>query len=412
MSLKVAYLAPELPSLSTTFIYNEILQLMAFDVEVIPFSVHIPFTQVNDDRLAEIKRNVTTIYSASKLDVIKEHFYFLTKSPRKYLQTLIFLLADISETGILKRNSAGLVYRFFYSVYLAKKLLDSNAQHLHVHFAHVPTDLAMYACSLIGIEYSVTAHANDLFDQAWLLKTKVERSGFFVTISEYNKNYLISLGADSDKLKVIRCGVPEEMLNYPTVLNRPKNVVGLVSRLVEKKGIETLIKAMSILNLSGVDFSLIIHGEGPLKAELMNLSRSEGIEDKVEFRGEISHSKVPDFIRSLSVFVLPCRRDKKGDIDGIPVVLMESMALRVPVVSTMVSGIPELIEDGKTGLLCQPEDHKALANKIKVVFEGNLDIDMLLDNAKAKIRNEYLISTNTHRLHNFMIDFFEKLSRK
>ncbi|THK41158.1 hypothetical protein E8Q33_10230 [Methylophaga sp. SB9B] len=172
MSLKVAYLAPELPSLSTTFIYNEILQLTAFDVEVIPFSVHVPFTQVNDDRLAEIKRNVTNIYPASKLDVIKEHFYFLTKSPRKYLQTLVFLLKDISETGLLKRNSAGLVYRFFYSVYLAKKLLDSKAQHLHVHFAHVPTDLVMYACSLIGIEYSVTAHANDLFDQACYLKQR------------------------------------------------------------------------------------------------------------------------------------------------------------------------------------------------------------------------------------------------
>ena len=412
MSLKVAYLAPELPSLSTTFIYNEVLQLMTHGVEIIPFSVHVPYTNVDDERLAQIKRSVTNVYTASKLEVIKNHFYFFTKSPPNYLKALTLLFKDIRETGLLKRNSAGLAYRFFYSTFLARKLRDAKVEHLHVHFAHVPTDLAMYACSLINIDFSVTAHANDLFDQAWLLKTKVERSSFFVTISEYNRNFLISLGADSNKIKVIRCGVSENMLGYPLMNQRPKNVVGLVSRLVEKKGVETLIKAMSILNSSDMDFSVVIHGEGPLKAELINLTNSEGLNNKVEFRGEISHTQVPDFIRSLSAFVLPCKIDQKGDVDGIPVVLMESMALGVPVISTTVSGIPELIKDGETGFLCEAEDYQTLATKLKIVFDNNTNIDDLIYKAKEKIRNEYLISHNTQILYSCMMNSFKKSSRK
>lgn len=412
MSLKVAYLAPELPSLSTTFIYNEILQLTAFDVEVIPFSVHVPYTQVNDERLTEIKRKVTNIYPASKFDVIKNHFYFLTTSPKKYLRTVAFLLKDINKTGLLKRNSAGLIYRFFYSAYLAKKMLDSHVKHLHVHFAHVPTDLAMYACSLIGIEYSVTAHANDLFDQAWLLKTKVERAGFFVTISEYNKNFLVGLGADSNKINVIRCGVSEELISYPFHPPQKNNVVGLVSRLVEKKGVETLIKAMSVLNSLNVDFSVVIHGDGPLKTELMNLTKAEGLEQKIEFLGEISHSDVPKFIRSLSVFVLPCKVDKKGDVDGIPVVLMESMALGVPVISTKVSGIPELIEDGVSGYLFEPDDYQNLSLKINKVFETGIEMERLLEKAKQKVKNEYLISHNAQLLYDCIVRSVEKSSGK
>ncbi|THK41157.1 glycosyltransferase [Methylophaga sp. SB9B] len=173
----------------------------------------------------------------------------------------------------------------------------------------------------------------------------------------------------------------------------------MVSRLVEKKGVETLIKAMGILNSKDVDFSVIIYGDGPLKTDLINLTKAEGLDKKIEFRGEISHSEVPKFISSLSVFVLPCKVDKKGDVDGIPVVLMESMALGVPVISTTVSGIPELIEDGVSGYLCEPDDYQNLSLKINKVFQTGTEMNSLLDSAKQKVKNEYLISHNAQLLY-------------
>jgi glycosyltransferase involved in cell wall biosynthesis len=152
------------------------------------------------------------------------------------------------------------------------------------------------------------------------------------------------------------------------------------------------------LSKEGFDFALEIAGDGPLMGELKKLALEQDISSKVVFMGPMPHDKVFEWFQSLDIFVLACKRDRNGDQDGIPVVLMEAMAVRIPVVSTYISGIPELIKDNVSGLLAQPNDAASLADKIRSVLENPSRVDSLTEAAKERIREEFDVQVNTERL--------------
>lgn len=403
--MKIAYLAPEIPALSATFVYKEILALQQLNVDVRCFSVHSPDSVASGVELAALKESVSTLYNSSKVTVIKAHFSHILKAPIIYLCTLNKLISDVFSVGLFSRNALGLVFRFFYAGYLAKQLTDQECQHLHIHFAHVPTDIGMYAASLAKIPFSVTAHANDIFERGWLLKEKVERCAFFATISEFNRRYLLGLDVDANKLKIVRCGVDAGQFSTRKNFVSAKRVkIGTVGRLVEKKGVDTLIKAMALIKQQGLDCDLLIAGSGPLSSELNQLVEQLKLSaTEVQFLGAMPHTEVAGFITSLDVFVLPCKQDSNGDMDGVPVVLMEAMLSGVPVISTELSGIPELIINEQTGLLVQPNDDKALANAVvQVLSDKDLRVEM---QAKAidKVNHEFSLLGNAEKLKNLFV---------
>jgi len=295
------------------------------------------------------------------------------------------------------------VYRFVYAGVFADALLRHRCQHIHVHFAHIPTDIAMYASKMSNIGFSVTSHANDLFERGWLLKEKVERSCFFGTISEFNQRFLAEQGVNMDKVKVIRCGV--DLTQFKTrrwrVLSQPVQV-GVLGRLVEKKGIDVLIRSVALLKDNGIDISLTIAGNGPLESELRALVTTLDLEEQTSFLGALPHNEVSEYIKSLDVFALPCKRDSYGDMDGIPVVLMEAMLAGVPVISTRISGIPELIVDGETGHCIQASDENALANAIdKIIAEQN-DTKQMVKQAVFWVKESFSLAGNAGQLNNFI----------
>jgi len=170
--------------------------------------------------------------------------------------------------------------------------------------------------------------------------------------------------------------------------------------LVEKKGIDTLIEAISILNEQDQKLALSIAGSGPLMDELTNLVQQRRLTQvEVKFLGAIPHTQVADFIESLDVFVLPCKQDKNGDMDGIPVVLMEAMLSAVPVISTEISGIPELVIDKETGLLVEPNNAQALAEAILTISSDVSLRESMMKHAVAKVENEFSLQGNTKKLH-------------
>ena len=278
-------------------------------------------------------------------------------------------------------------------------LRNNNIDHIHSNFAHIPTDIAMYAAALYGVTFSFISHANDLFERGWLLKEKVSRAKFAVTISAYNKQFLIDKGADENKINVIHCGVDtasfsereEKKLSNPPIL-------GSLGRMVEKKGFDVLISACDILKREGVAFKLQIAGGGPLKNELEDLAHNLNVMDNIDFMDSISHEDVPKWIKSLDMFVLPCKKDKHGDMDGIPVVLMESMLSGVPVITTRISGIPDLVIDELTGLLCESNNPESLSKKIKSLIIDNKLRNILIENAIAKVKGEFELSCNVKQL--------------
>ena len=399
-ALRVAYLAPEIPALSATFVYNEILELTKKGVKVKPFSVHRPSHIASESSLTDLKNDVFHLYEVSKGHVLLDSLTMLVTHPAGYFKAASRLMLDIWHQGLISRSAIGLTYRFFYAATLAKQLKKANIQHLHVHFAHIPTDIAMYAAPMANIGFSVQAHANDLFERGWLLKQKVSRSAFFATISEFNQRFLEKLQAEPRKIKIVRCGVDQNW--QPPVKSSQNNkifTIGTVGRLVEKKGIDTLIDATAILIKQGHVIRLKIAGSGPLENSLkLQLDNLALLETLVEFVGALPHDEVASFITGLDLFVLPCKEDRQGDMDGIPVVLMEAMLCEVPVISTELSGIPELVINQVSGLTITPGNAAELSKAIIQIINSPDTAKQLVSGGKQRVNDEFLLAANVSKL--------------
>ena len=393
--LKIAYLAPEIPALSATFVYNEILGLEKSGYRVVPLSVHLPHSPAEGDALGDLGSRTKYLYRTPKSKVLRDNLYLLARRPVRYLRVLASAVGDAGRVGLFNRVGLGLLYRFFVAAGVARILLDENCTHLHVHFAHIPTDIAMYAAGISAIPFSFTAHANDLFERGWLLEQKVRRAKFAVTISEHNRQFLIEKGCPENKIHVVRCGVdPAAFAAGHAPPSNPIPKMGTLGRLVEKKGIDDLIRACQMLKDRNLAFDLEIAGDGPLQSELQALVSDGDLAEQVHFTGPLAHDQVPRWLQGLDMFVLACKKDRNGDMDGIPVVLMEAMLAGVPVISCRISGIPELIEDGQSGLLAEPENPAELAGAIaRLLSDDNLRDDFRT-NAMATVQAEFELSKN------------------
>lgn len=409
--MKIAYLAPEIPALSATFVYNEMLALQKLGDEVESFSVHKPASMATEPAVKALAANTVVLYQVPLWAAVISMLKMLVQSPGNFLQALRWLAVDLRVVGIFSRNAAGLIYRFIYGAELAARLKQSHVEHLHIHFAHVPTDIGMYAAGMAGINFSLTAHANDIFERGWLLKQKAERSAFFATISEFNRQYLLGLGLPEDKLKIIRCGVSRDWRQAAQEGTDKPFTIGVVARFVEKKGLDILLLAAAQLKKQGRKFRLHIVGNGPLKASLEQLARDLQMDNEdLQFCGALAHDEVAQFLTTLDAFVLPCRKDSNGDMDGIPVVLMEAMLAEVSVVSTNISGIPELIIDGKTGLLPEAEDVEGIVHAIDLLMTEPGLVEQMKLNAARHVCEEFSLETNADRLRKLYLGSIDRTS--
>ncbi|WP_269518241.1 glycosyltransferase [Alteromonas sp. BMJM2] len=394
----VAYLAPQLTALEATFIYEEIAAVEKCGINVVPFSVNRPlaYLEGNDSLL----RRTRYLYDTNKLLIILLGLFALLFSGKRGLKALRYLRHDIKKVGIFSKNAAKLTFQFFAGAMLSKQLKSSSCNHLHIHFAHVATQIGMYAATMAAIPFTVMAHANDIFERGLLLKEKADRSKKLFTISDYNKQYLKSKEVNCSSIAIIRCGVDELEFNFKEFDASEVVRLGTLGRLVEKKGVEDLLLAVKTLISKGVRVSLSVGGDGPMLDELKTKAKSLQIENDVHFEGAIPRCVLNEWMQKVDVFVLACKKDRNGDQDGIPVVLMEAMMRSVPVISTSLSGIPELIIDNKTGLLAEPNSPLDLASKIETLIV-DANIGSIVENAHNFTTKEFGRRVNTQRLISF-----------
>jgi len=404
----IAYLAPEIPGPSSTFVYNEIFSLEnKQNLRVEPFSVHRPeLTDKASREVKELGSRTGYLYERSLSQILGVNIRFLLKYPFGFSRALLLSTYDALKSLRSPKLSAGICYRFLVGIDLAWQLKEKSVEHLHIHFAHVPTDIGMYASLASGIPFSVTSHANDIFERGWLIKEKVARSSFFATISEFNIGWLKRYGVDSNKLKVIRCGVDSAL--FSPRAKKPKSspvVFGFLGRLVEKKGASVLIAAcQQLTKLSTQPFSVELVGEGPLGNELRKQSKELDLDNHVTFLGALPHSDISSWLSGLDYFVLPCVRDSKGDMDGIPVALMEAMLSGVPVISTDVSGVPELVIANETGLVTKAFNQEHLASTMRQAIEEPLDkVDVRSVAAAKLVCSEYDLHNNAKKLADLIL---------
>jgi glycosyltransferase involved in cell wall biosynthesis len=289
---------------------------------------------------------------------------------------------------------------------LAPELEKRRVGHLHAHFTINAATMALVLARLLDISFSFTAH-NIFFTDRVLLKLKVREARFIVVISEFSRQFLDRLAPDGqDKMHVVHCGVsPEDFA--PDV--QPENQVPqllFVAQLAERKGAQVLIEACEILAERGVPFQCAIVGGGAEQEvlRLKQLVESLALQDAVDLTGSVPQEHLMGYLRRADVFVLPCITASNGDMDGVPVALMEAMAMGIPTVSTYVSGIPELIENEESGLLVPEKDPEALADALqRLLRDGDLR-ERLARNGRRQVQAEFNIHSNAAR----MADLFQR----
>ncbi len=352
--MRIAYLVSRFPAISHTFILREVLALRRLGVEIETFSI-----RRTDPRelLSAADREAfaatDAIVAPRPLALATAHATALLSRPLRYATTLLLALR-LSPPGL-----KGLVWQLFYfveAIVLWHRCVQREVHHVHAHFANVATDVALLAAEFGGERWSwsFTMHGSaEFYDVArHRLPEKVERADFVVCISHFCRSQLMGFVTESHwpKLRVVRCGVDADA--FSPVGGReersgPTRVLH-VGRLVQVKGQAILLEALAELVRSGLDITATLVGDGPKRAELERLATELGIAGRVTFTGSVGQDQIRSYYAAADIFCLP------SFAEGVPVVLMEAMASGLPVIGTRVTGVPELVEHGVSGLLATP----------------------------------------------------------
>jgi len=289
---------------------------------------------------------------------------------------------------------------------LARTLSNLGVVRIHAHFAKEAALLGCLLAEELGIPFSVTTHANDIFvpRDVRSLEEILEKATPTFTISSFNQSFLESRFGNrlTRRLRVTHLGVDLSSLpSPPPVSPTGRNLVCAASGLVQKKGIPVLLGACRILRDRKVDFRCTVFGADPSGTELRRL-RGEvsalALEPHVSLPGAVPSSLLLDAVAEASIFVLPCVRAPNGDMDGIPVSLMEAMALGTPVLSTPISGIPELVTDGRDGLLVAEGSAEELANGIEDLLDHPDKRTRMGLEARATVEARFTIQDHVDRM--------------
>ncbi|WP_152352535.1 glycosyltransferase family 4 protein [Brachybacterium subflavum] len=357
---RIGYVMKMYPRFSETFILTEMLELEARGADLEVFSLRLPVDGRFHPDLAHLRAPVQYLHPGT---LRAEHLW----------QALRDHLADLGPVGPedLVDLAAASPREAAQALDLARAARARGITHLHAHFASTATTVARLAARLAGITYSFTAHAKDIFHEevdAADLRAKLAGAAAAITVSDFNLAHLReSFGEDARAVRRIHNGIALERFPFRGAradAGEPAHVVA-VGRLVEKKGFDVLVEAASILRARGVDLAVDIAGAGPLEADLGAQILAAGLEDRVRLLGPLPQDRMRDLVRTASVFAAPCRVGSDGNRDGLPTVLLEAMALGTPCVSTPVTGIPEAIRDGSTGLLVPEDDAPALSDALE-----------------------------------------------
>jgi len=394
MTPRVLYFTSLFPCWSETFIVREIAELIRMGVEVRIVSLKHPSEQmVQSDAQALLDR---VVYPARGPKAALGALAECLRHPLREAAALLELARGLGGHPSALAKSVVVWWR---TLALLPVLRAIDPDHLHAHWATYPSTSAMLASRRLGKPYSFTAHAHDIFLEDHLLAAKMRSAAFGVTISEFNRQFLAKKVSPValECLRIVHCGVvPASFAFAPD--GREPGLIMAVGRLDEIKGFRHLIDACQLLASRSVRFQCNIIGEGPLRAELQQRIDAAGLGERVTLLGARKQEEVRGWLARAGMFVLPSVVTSRGDRDGIPVALMEAMAVGLPVVSTRVSGIPELIEHGRSGLLAEPGDAQGLAHCVEQLLSDPLAGREMALRARQKVEREFDVATEARKL--------------
>jgi glycosyltransferase involved in cell wall biosynthesis len=291
--------------------------------------------------------------------------------------------------------------RLYQAVYVGLRLQQNGLGHVHAHFAGMAARTAFWIKEFFGIPFSFTAHANDIFaprDFAISLSKIIESAAAIVTVSDYSANFLKErFPAEAAKIHRIYNGV-ELSCFHPTNFGGGIPSIISIGRLIEKKGFADLISACGLLKARGRDFVCEIIGEGPLEAELKSQIARENLGSRVKLTGSQTQEQIKLRLAQATIFVLPCRREKEGGMDNLPTVIMEAMAAGLPVISTPLAGVPEMVVHDVTGELAPEKDPKAICAAMERLISDPIRARRMGDRGREIAREKFSIEISARQL--------------
>jgi colanic acid/amylovoran biosynthesis glycosyltransferase len=397
-NVEVAYVLKVFPRFSQTFVLSEILAHEEAGLPLNIFSMRLSDDTRFHESLAQVQSPVTHILkpNGKAYDFVDE------------LRATYEVMPAVMD--VVARNPWVAAGDMQQAMALARTVRERGIRHLHAHFGTIATTVSRLAAAMAGITYSFTAHAKDIFHESVRpedFSSKLEDAAAIVTVSNYNLDYLSSRHPSiAGRLVHINNGLDLEQFPYSDPSDRQPLVLG-VGRFVEKKGFTYLIEACAEIRdrLPGVRCEII--GVGVLEDELRAQIDRLGLRDSVILPGPQPQGEVRAKLRQASVLAAPCVLASDGDRDGLPTVLLEAMAMGTPVVSTDVTGIPEVLEDGVTGLEVPQEDPVALAAACLRLLEDAELRTSLSVNARQLIEDRFDIRQNSRELR----DLFARILR-
>jgi glycosyltransferase involved in cell wall biosynthesis len=355
------------PRLSETFIAQELLALERRGLELALYSLRHPTDAEAHPVHADIRAPVTYLPEYLHDDPAR-----VWRGWRKARRLPGYRAARAVWWRDLRRDpTRGRMRRFGQALVLAAELPRTVA-HLHAHFLHTPASVTRYAAILRGLNWSCSAHAKDVWTTPdWEKREKLGACMWTTTCTDVNARHLRELAGSRERVDLIYHGIDTTRFPAPDAAARaldgsdaarPVTLLA-VGRAVDKKGFDDLLRALASIP-PGLHWRLVHVGGGPLLDPLKAAARALGIADRVRWQGPQSQAAVLAAYRAADIFALPCRVSADGDRDGLPNVLLEAQSQKLACVSTSVSGVPELIEDGVTGILVEPRDPARLADAL------------------------------------------------
>ena len=361
MSHPIAYVAKVFPRTSETFVINELRALEELGENPVVFSLHRNPATVTHAILADLRAPVEYVDDVEVED----------RDVRRAAERLA------RELAIPENDRGRLLPRKYVRLAVALSRLAERhgVRHLHAHFASRSGHVAALASILLETGYSITAHAKDIYHRDVdrdLLAWKIRHARFVVTVTEFNHRHLLELlGRDDPRAgSVVRLYNGVDLQRFAAARRRTGGVPRIVSigRLVEKKGFGILLDACAKLRERSVPFHCEIIGGGDLEQDLRRRVSAHQLDDLVTLTGSLTTEAVAERLHEAHVVALPCIVGEDGNVDALPTALLEGMACGLPLVSTRLSGIPEIVIDGENGLLVEPGDSDGLAAALAAIL--------------------------------------------
>lgn len=381
---RIGYVLKVYPRFSETFVVTEILAREEAGDDLAIYALRPTTDQRFHPEIARVQAPVTWISRYPKGADLWQRVAAGVRHP-VIAARLPGLLAELAD---LPGDEVG------QGIELADAVLADGITHLHAHFASLAGRMAWVASRLTGVPYTLTTHAKDIYhssvDPAWLRRICADADRV-IAISRFNENHLARVLAGTGARVVLQYNALElDRFPYapPAPAHSPLRVAA-VGRLVEKKGFAQLIDAVALLAARGRRVDVRVAGSGELAGDLAARIRAHGLDDTVRLVGPQPQDQIRDLVEWADVFAAPCIPGDDGNIDGLPTVVLEAMALGTPVVATAVTGLPEVVENGRTGVLLAPHDVDGIADALAAFADGAHPAADYARNARALIEERF-----------------------